>query len=556
VLIVPGENTTTATLSGLTHSSNFSIQLAAFNSVGVGVYGPPVTVSTAAGIFLTLNGTVISNDGYVLISDVGSNNATALVCNTNLPPGREHSSGEWVSPDGTLVGGHGSGQVPGFVMTRGPMETQLLRNMATDPPSQGMYHCQIEDSLGTLHSLYVGLYNAGEGNTSVRENISFVLESDENGASLSFMLTCISTGGPATTVTWTRDSVPVTEGTESMLDDPVSAQYTHTLNVTGRQRGLYTCAVSNNVSVASQSLTVQAASAPTNLTALQKGLTSVQVSWTPPSPLGDTLGYRINHVSNSSASMEIADGSTDTILLTQLQNRASYSISIIATSKHLSSGEIGTTITLVPLPGKPRVSVTSITATTVSLFWSVPRGSVVNHSVVEWQESDSNSTFTSSIVSDFAYTIRGLRNSTVYSVVVTVINAAGSVASQIAVSTSEEVVTSVQGGFDKVRLLIVISGAVIGTLVLTICLALTVLVIVVRQLRRHKVHHATPVPTSPVRISAHEKDQELVILPDEPFYAAPTTVISTKTNVAYRSSEQLIAADDGYDTITVTPRSV
>ena len=31
-------------------------------------------------------------------------------------------------------------------------------------------------------------------------------------------LTCISTGGPATTVTWTRDSIIVTVGTETVLD--------------------------------------------------------------------------------------------------------------------------------------------------------------------------------------------------------------------------------------------------------------------------------------------------------------------------------------------------
>ena len=71
----------------------------------------------------------------------------------------------------------------------------------------------------------------------------------DNEASPQFTLTCISTGGPATTVTWTRDSVTVTEGiTESALDDPVTAQYTHTLTVTGRLGGLYTCTVTNKVS--------------------------------------------------------------------------------------------------------------------------------------------------------------------------------------------------------------------------------------------------------------------------------------------------------------------
>ena len=63
-----------------------------------------------------------------------------------------------------------------------------------------------------------------------------------------FTLTCISTGGPATTVTWTRDSTTVTEGTtETVLNDPVTAQYTHTLTVTGRlPYGFYTCTVANN----------------------------------------------------------------------------------------------------------------------------------------------------------------------------------------------------------------------------------------------------------------------------------------------------------------------
>ena len=57
-------------------------------------------------------------------------------------------------------------------------------------------------------------------------------------------LTCISTGGPATTVTWTRDSTTVTQGTQTVLNDPVAAQYTHTLNVTFA--GEYTCTVTNN----------------------------------------------------------------------------------------------------------------------------------------------------------------------------------------------------------------------------------------------------------------------------------------------------------------------
>ena len=76
--------------------------------------------------------------------------------------------------------------------------------------------------------------------------MTLTVDSDLNGASLQFTLTCISTGGPATTVTWTRDSGEVVGDTNTVLNDPVTARYTHTLTVTGRLEGLYTCTVANN----------------------------------------------------------------------------------------------------------------------------------------------------------------------------------------------------------------------------------------------------------------------------------------------------------------------
>ena len=82
------------------------------------------------------------------------------------------------------------------------------------------------------------------------------VNSDLNGASPQFTLTCISTGGPATTVTWTRDSEEVNGST--VLDNAVTATYTHTLTVTGRQGGDYQCNVSNaKPSAAVANFTVQ-----------------------------------------------------------------------------------------------------------------------------------------------------------------------------------------------------------------------------------------------------------------------------------------------------------
>ena len=82
------------------------------------------------------------------------------------------------------------------------------------------------------------------GDITIPGGMTFTNDSDLNGASPQFTLTCISTGGPATTVTWTRESEVVVGLT--VLDNAETATYTHTLTVTGRTEGLYRCSVSNS----------------------------------------------------------------------------------------------------------------------------------------------------------------------------------------------------------------------------------------------------------------------------------------------------------------------
>ena len=79
--------------------------------------------------------------------------------------------------------------------------------------------------------------------------MTLTVDSDLNGESPQFTLTCTSTGGPATTVTWTRDSETASGGmfsSTTVLNNAMTAQYTHTLTVTGRLGGQYQCTVSNN----------------------------------------------------------------------------------------------------------------------------------------------------------------------------------------------------------------------------------------------------------------------------------------------------------------------
>ena len=117
------------------------------------------------GVYLSLNGRVIPNHGYVVISDIGTaGDDTALLCHTNRPPptGSSHSGGDWFARDGTEVTG---AAVPGFRRNRGPMVVRLYRNTATGPPAEGIYYCQIQDDTDTLYTVTVGLYNSAEGMT-------------------------------------------------------------------------------------------------------------------------------------------------------------------------------------------------------------------------------------------------------------------------------------------------------------------------------------------------------------------------------------------------------
>ena len=120
------------------------------------------------GVYLSLNDDIIPNHGYVVINDIGSTNNTALICHTNRLAtitnigGSTNSGGDWVAPNGVKVDFTGT-IVPGFRRDRGPMMVRLLRNTATDPPSEGIYHCLVEDDTLTEQTVYVGLYNNGGG---------------------------------------------------------------------------------------------------------------------------------------------------------------------------------------------------------------------------------------------------------------------------------------------------------------------------------------------------------------------------------------------------------
>ena len=157
------------------------------------------------------------------------------------------------------------------------------------------------------------------GRVTISEAVTLTVKSDLNGSTPQFTLTCISTGGPATTVTWTRNNVAIIVGTETELVNNSTATYVH--NLTANAGGEYKCSVTNTKpSEASASFTVEGAytamscvlvitlsvvaSPPSGVTAVQDGPTSIRVSWTPSS---DATGYRIQY--------EGSGGDNDTVIV-------------------------------------------------------------------------------------------------------------------------------------------------------------------------------------------------------------------------------------------------
>ena len=82
-------------------------------------------------------------------------------------------------------------------------------------------------------------------------------------------------------------------------------------------------------------------SPPTNVMAERASATSILVSWSPPDPLGDTTGYRIDYTDGSSSdSVTVDGGGTSERELTGLRNGAIYTISIVATSQSFPSESV------------------------------------------------------------------------------------------------------------------------------------------------------------------------------------------------------------------------
>ena len=142
-------------LAVLTHKiDNFFIQtpwLAMIRAYGI----------IAGGVRFSLNGTTYQNNSLVTLEDIVEHDTT-LLCMTNLsaccrPPYTNRSGlGNWYFPNTTRVKIHNWD----IYRTRGQMVVYMHRRRGGE---NGIYRCEIHDSMNVRQNIYIGVYSAGTG---------------------------------------------------------------------------------------------------------------------------------------------------------------------------------------------------------------------------------------------------------------------------------------------------------------------------------------------------------------------------------------------------------
>ena len=180
------------------------------------------------------------------LDEIGEDSA-ALFCLTNktdccrtsdTPPG-VGPFGHWFFPNGNTVGTSTFGNI---YRGRGPSFVRLQRR--NNAQTTGVFHCEVPDASGTNQQLYVGVYPVNSGSPSITGLLY-------NPSTLT--LTCTSTGGPATTVTWRKNGAVVeVDGTSysqsKQVIDSVMGTYNSQLTFGDQSSvvGNFYCTVSNS----------------------------------------------------------------------------------------------------------------------------------------------------------------------------------------------------------------------------------------------------------------------------------------------------------------------
>ena len=106
----------------------------------------------------SLKGTTYQNNSIVNLEDIGGGD-DALLCKTNLTACcKPSATGSWFFPNATIV--HSKSALWDIYRNRGKMVVRLNRIRGGE---DGIYHCEIPDSVNVTQTIYIGVYTASTG---------------------------------------------------------------------------------------------------------------------------------------------------------------------------------------------------------------------------------------------------------------------------------------------------------------------------------------------------------------------------------------------------------
>lgn len=113
---------------------------------------------------MSLHGTVIANDGYVNVNDIGDEDYNALLCHTDklsccTNTMGQQRAGEWYYPNGTRVANMGYnahiGHTSYFFRSRGTQTVHLKRER--HPSERGKFCCEVPNAYNMIQSICVNI---------------------------------------------------------------------------------------------------------------------------------------------------------------------------------------------------------------------------------------------------------------------------------------------------------------------------------------------------------------------------------------------------------------
>ena len=118
-------------------------------------------------IWFSLRGIPYKNNSIVTLGDIGEHD-NALLCTTNLTACCRHSYtgenvsvlGNWFLPNGSRVPSKHNNESD-FYRNRGHMVVRL--NRRSGGGEEGIYRCQIPDTMNATQTIYIGVYSARTG---------------------------------------------------------------------------------------------------------------------------------------------------------------------------------------------------------------------------------------------------------------------------------------------------------------------------------------------------------------------------------------------------------